>query len=150
MRKNVVKKKCKKTGFSFSTLYFIFRKWTKINVQKSFKKKSFKKRRSFHFFLISIHPRKSQFLFSTLQKTHFWMVLLHHFWFFLHPRFEKTNSETMFALKKIKCAFSTLPFMHWVVLHPPPIQKIQKVNFFPIFPIFRLWSQPHIYDFLSY
>ena len=30
------KKNTKKTGFSFSTLYFIFRKWTKINVQKSF------------------------------------------------------------------------------------------------------------------
>jgi len=33
---NVVKKNTKKKGFSFSTLYFIFRKWTKINVQKSF------------------------------------------------------------------------------------------------------------------
>jgi hypothetical protein len=36
MRKKVVKKKRKKSGFSFSTLYFIFRKWTKINVQNCF------------------------------------------------------------------------------------------------------------------
>ena len=48
--KKVFKKKLKKMDFSFSTLYFIFRKWTKINVQKSFKKKSFKKRGSFTFF----------------------------------------------------------------------------------------------------
>ena len=34
--KNVLKKNTKKTGFSFSTLYFIFRKWTKINVQNCF------------------------------------------------------------------------------------------------------------------
>ena len=36
MRKKVFKKKRKKSGFSFSTLYFIFRKWTKINVQNCF------------------------------------------------------------------------------------------------------------------
>jgi len=78
------------------------------------------------------------------------MVLLHHFWFFLHPRFEKTISETMFALKKIKSCILPLPNMQWVVLHPPLLQKIQKVIYFPIFPIFRLWSQPHIYDFWSY
>jgi hypothetical protein len=45
------KKNTKKMEFSFSRFYFIFRKWTKIIVQKSFKKKSFKKRGSFAFFI---------------------------------------------------------------------------------------------------
>jgi hypothetical protein len=64
------KKNTKKMEFSFSRFYFIFRKWTKIIVQKSFKKKSFKKRGSFAFFIHCFYKK----IIKTSPRFLFWKL----------------------------------------------------------------------------
>ena len=116
--------------------------------KKVFKKKVSKNGDILLFFIhvfikkISNHPRKSQFLFSTLPNSHFWMVLLHHFWFFLHPRFEKIISETIIALKKNNTCIFDLTIYAVGGFTPPHPKNLKKLTFSPIFSIFRLWSQP--------
>ena len=71
MWKKCPQKKHKKWGKKFSTLYFIFWKWTKINVQNCFKKKSFKKRGSLPFSFIDIN------IFPTLSiSPNLWIISL--------------------------------------------------------------------------
>ena len=112
--------------------------------KKVFKKKVSKNGDILLFFIhvfikkISNHPRKSQFLFSTLPNSHFWMVLLHHFWFFLHPRFEKIISETIIALKKNNTCIFDITIYAVGAFTPPPSKKSKKVDFFPDFFDFPL------------